>query len=241
MGSLNGRTKSALAALSAVFFSVAFSLAPATPAVANNESNTPSTAGNVAKTATTPTDTVRNTVDEVLRVLNDPRYKTPEMHKERLRILEDLIGDLADFNEVSSRVLGKHWKEIDDKQKKEFIELFKKFLSRSHAEKMEKMAGEKVDYKSERLSGDYAEVITMVSPGRGNIPMDYRLIKKGEKWRAYDVIVDNISQVQNYRSQFNKIIRDSSFDELLQTLREKNTQMDIAPQHRGSPPSPPKM
>jgi phospholipid transport system substrate-binding protein len=106
-------------------------------------------------------------------------------------------------------------------ERTEFVELFKSFLSDRYAEKIEGYAGEQVHYLSERIEGNYAEVRTKLRSSKVEIPMDYRLYLKEDRWHAYDIVVDGVSLVKNYRSQFEKIIRADSYGELVRRLRER--------------------
>jgi phospholipid transport system substrate-binding protein len=105
-------------------------------------------------------------------------------------------------------------------ERTEFVELFKGFLSDRYAEKIEGYSGEQVLYLSERIEGTYAEVRTTLRSSKFEIPMDYRLFQKAGSWYAYDIVADGVSLVKNYRSQFSKIIRSSSYQELVRRLRE---------------------
>ncbi|MFM7842049.1 MAG: phospholipid-binding protein MlaC, partial [Nitrospira sp.] len=105
-----------------------------------------------------------------------------------------------------------------------FVDLFRQLLTNSYADRIEGYSGEQVHYLNERKEADYAEVRTRVSSGKADIPLDYRLLNKSGDWRIYDVVVDGISLVKNYRSQFEKIIRTSGYDDLVKKLREKSDQ-----------------
>ena len=110
---------------------------------------------------------------------------------------------------------------LTEAQRTEFVELFKRFLSDRYAEKIEGYSGEQVMYLSERIEEAYAEVRTELRSDKTTIPMDYRLFSKEGRWHAYDIVVDGVSLVKNYRSQFQKIIRESSYGELVEKLRER--------------------
>ena len=122
---------------------------------------------------------------------------------------------------MSKRTLAAHWKPLNQSERQEFVQLFKAFLSDQYAARIEGYAGERVLYLSERTVEGYAEVRTRLVSDKLDFPMDYRLTNKAGTWYAYDVIVDGVSLVMNYRSQFTKIIADSSFQELLRRLRER--------------------
>ena len=108
------------------------------------------------------------------------------------------------------------------REQKEFVGLFQQFLTRSYAGNVDGYSGEQVEYLKERLKGDFAEVQTKVVSPKVQIPLDYRLLKKHDKWGVYDVIIDGVSLTKNYRGQFSRIIKSSSFDALLDKLRSKN-------------------
>lgn len=168
-----------------------------------------------------PTEAVRGTVSRVISILEDPALKEPAKLKPRRRMLEDVIAGRFDYAEMSKRALAADWTPLTEVQRAEFVELFKRFLSDRYAEKIEDYSGEQVEYLSERIEGTYAEVRTELHSDKTTIPMDYRLLSKEGRWHAYDIIVDGVSLVKNYRSQFQKIIRESSFQELVKTLRER--------------------
>jgi phospholipid transport system substrate-binding protein len=168
-----------------------------------------------------PTEVVRSTLSEVFRILEDPKLKDPAMLMPRRRMLEKVIAARFDYTEMSKRALAAHWAPLTAVQRDEFVELFKSFLSDRYAEKIEGYNGQQAHYLSERIEGDYAEVRTELRSSKVQIPMDYRLFLKGTQWHAYDIIVDGISLVKNYRSQFDKIIRTDSYQELVRRLQDR--------------------
>jgi phospholipid transport system substrate-binding protein len=123
---------------------------------------------------------------------------------------------------MAKRTLGARWKKLSSEKQKEFVGLFQRFLTRSYAGNVDGYSGEEVEYLKERLKGDFAEVQTKVVSPKVEIPLDYRLLKKHDKWWVYDVIIDGISLTKNYRGQFSRIIKSSSFEALLEKLRSKN-------------------
>lgn len=168
-----------------------------------------------------PTEVVRATIGEVIRILEDPALKDPARLIPRRKMLDDAIASRFDYAEMSKRALAAHWRPLTETERKEFVDLFKSFLTDRYAEKVEGYSGEQVSYLSERIEGNYAEVRTELRSSKVDIPMDYRLILKEGRWHAYDIIVDGVSLVKNYRSQFNKIIRENSYQELVKELRER--------------------
>lgn len=177
--------------------------------------------GSAPQGAESPIEAVRGTVTRVLSILEDPALKGPAKIMSRRRILEEVIAERFDYAEMSKRALAADWTPLTVVQRAEFVEIFKSFLSDRYAEKIEDYGGEEVLYLSERIEGTYAEVRTELHSSKVEIPMDYRLFLKEGRWHAYDTIVDGVSLVKNYRSQFQKIIRESSYEELVKKLRER--------------------
>ena len=168
------------------------------------------------------TDAMKSTIDEVLRIIQDKELKQPGRADERRQRLEQVVGDRFDYQEMSRRSLGAPWSTLSDKDKDEFVALFRTLLTNSYADKVESYSGEGVQYLNERTEKDYAEVRTKVLTGKVEIPLDYRLLNKGADWRVYDVVVDGVSLVNNYRGQFSKILRTSTFADLVDQLRKKS-------------------
>jgi phospholipid transport system substrate-binding protein len=177
--------------------------------------------GSSGQTPESPTETVRSTLTEVFHILEDENLKDPAKLIPRRHMLEEVIAARFDYTEMSKRALASHWVPLTTGERAEFVELFKTFLSDRYAEKIEGYSGELVSYLSERIEGNYAEVRTELRSSKVSIPMDYRLFSIEGRWHAYDIIVDGVSLVKNYRSQFDKIIRTSSYQELVRRLRER--------------------
>jgi phospholipid transport system substrate-binding protein len=170
--------------------------------------------------AETPTEAVRMTLTEVFRILEDPKLKDPSHQAQRRHLLEETIARRFDYAEMSKRTLGAHWSRLSENERTEFVDVYKGFLSDRYAGKIEGYSGEKIRYLSERLEGQYAEVRTKLVSTKVEYPMDYRLINKDGRWYAYDIIVDGVSLVRNYRSQFDKILKTGSYDELISRLKD---------------------
>jgi len=173
-----------------------------------------------------PTEVVRATLTQVFRILDDPKLKEPAKATSRRQKLEEVISSRFDYAEMSKRTLAAQWSKLSPAQRKEFVDLFRAFLSDRYAGRIEDYSGEQVHYLSERLEGPYAEVRTKLVSSKTEIPMDYRLINKDGRWYAYDIIADGISLVKNYRSQFEKIIRSDSYDELVTRLQNRTVPDD---------------
>lgn len=168
------------------------------------------------------TDSVRGTINEVIRILENQELKKPGRADERRRLLEKVIGARFNYEEMAKRTLGAHWAKLSEVERQEFVGLFTSLLTNTYADKITGYSGEQVHYLNERLEGEYAEVRTKVVSGKAEIPLDYRLLNQSSKWRVYDVIVDGVSLVNNYRGQFTKILRSSSYADLIDQLRKKS-------------------
>ena len=169
-----------------------------------------------------PTDQLRTEIDRVLKVLDDPELKKEGRARERRVEVRRIANDIFDFEETARRSLARHWAPRTPAERDEFVQLFADLLERSYISKIELYGGEKVDYVGETIDGDQATVKTKITTRQGTeIPVDYRMHKRGDKWLVYDVIIEGVSLVANYRVQFNKIITTSSYQELVKKMRDK--------------------
>ncbi len=176
----------------------------------------------------TPTDAMKGTIAKVIAILDNDTLNKPERAAERRRKLEMVVGERFDYEEMSKRSLGKRWNTLSASERQEFVKLFTALLARSYANKIEGYSGEQVKYLDERTKGHFAEVKTKVISGKVELPLDYRMLNRSNQWRVYDVVVDGVSLVRNYRGQFTKVIKSSSYDDLIKTLQEK-TGLGTAP------------
>ena len=174
-----------------------------------------------------PTEAMRTTVSQALGVLQDENLKQPEREDERVTRLRKIADSRFDYGEMAKRSLGAQWGKLGEGERKEFIDLFTEFLTATYVEKIHSYSGEEVRFINERLEGDYAEVRTIMIGKKTETPLDYRLMMKGGDWKAYDVLVDGISMVGNYREQFVAILRSSSYEHLVQMLRDKVAQFNV--------------
>ena len=169
-----------------------------------------------------PTDQVRQTVDKVLNILNNKELKKPGKVKERRAAIRDAVGERFDFEEMAKRSLALHWKQRTPEEKKEFVPLYADLLERSYIKKIEAYTDEKVVYTDENVDNGYAVVKTKIVTKRNvEIPIEYRLFKKNNHWEVYDVVIEGVSLVNNYRTQFSKIIRTSSYEQLVKRMKNK--------------------
>lgn len=171
---------------------------------------------------TTPTEEVRKTVDEVVRIVADKDLRKPQNEQKRRTALKSAIGRIFDSGEMARRSLGQNWKELSPPQQKEFTELFATLLENSYAGKIESYNNEKIVYVKELLEGEYAEVKSrIITARRDEFSLDYRLQRQGGGWKVYDVVIEGVSLVSNYRSQFNRIIRSQGYPELVKKMKVK--------------------
>lgn len=172
-----------------------------------------------------PTEDVKKIVDEVVRVVADKELKKNDV--KRRQSLKKAISGIFDYSEMAKRSLGKHWTNRTATEKKQFAELFATLLENSYASKIESYNNEKIVYIKEiPVDDEHAEVKSkVVTAARDEFTLDYRLFKQNGKWMVYDVVIEGVSLVSNYRSQFNKIITSSSYDKLVKKLQSKNEEL----------------
>jgi phospholipid transport system substrate-binding protein len=169
-----------------------------------------------------PTEQLKGPIDRVLQVLEDPALKGEARAAERHRAVRQIADEIFDFEEISRRAMAQHWRSLTEAQRKEFVGLFSDLLERAYMSKIELYRGEQIQYPAERIEGDFAIVSTRLITKKGTeVPIDYRMLKRGDRWRIYDVSIEGVSLVANYRTQFNNVIRTSSYDELLRKLRSR--------------------
>jgi len=173
-------------------------------------------------TAGTATEAVKSTIDQVVRLLEDKELNKPDRVMERRQQLQKIIGDRFNYEEMAKRSLGAHWNQLNETQRHEFVVLFQQLLLRTYTGRIEAYSGEQTQYFGERHESDYAEVRTKLIARKGELPVDYRLLSNSGEWRVYDIVVDGISMVSNYRAQFTKIIRTSSYEDLVEKMKSKS-------------------
>lgn len=186
-----------------------------------------------------PTDQLRGRVERVLRVLEDPALKQEARTPERRAAIRAIALEIFDFRELSQRALARHWQARTLTEREEFSQLFADLLERSYVGKIELYSGgERIQYTAETVEGNHATVRTrIVTRGGTDIPVDYRLHRVGERWLVYDVSIEGVSLVANYRAQFSKIIQTASYRDLVDKLkakREEGLETDAATQKRSS-------
>ena len=169
-----------------------------------------------------PLDQLRSQIDRVLRVLEDPAMKKETHGRDRRAAVRKVADDIFDFQETARRSLARHWHTRTPAEQAEFVKLFADLLERSYISKIELYGGEKIIYVSDSLEGDVAVVRTKIITKNGTeVPVEYRMLRRADRWLVYDVIIEGVSLVANYRSQFNKIIQTSSYGELVRKMKVK--------------------
>ena len=172
--------------------------------------------------AAEPMEEIKQTTDKILSIVTNPALKAPSKAAERERLIRHAVDERFDWEEMARRALAIHWAKRTAEEKKEFVGLFADLLERTYMKKVEDYYGEKVLYEGESKEGDYAAVkIKIVTQKNKDIPVEYRLKKKGSDWFIYDVSIEGVSLINNYRTQFNSIVQQSSYENLAKRLREK--------------------
>jgi phospholipid transport system substrate-binding protein len=168
-----------------------------------------------------PTERIRKATDKIIGIVIDPALKGPEKVAERKRLVREAVSEQFNREEMSRRTLAQHWSKRTVGEKKEFVDLYARLLEGTYLDKVEGYSGEKVVYEDETVDGKYAVVKVKILSKQGtNISVEYRLIK-GIDWLVYDVSIEGVSLVNNYRTQFNSIIVRSSYKELIKQLKAK--------------------
>jgi phospholipid transport system substrate-binding protein len=169
-----------------------------------------------------PTDIARQVIEKALDALNDPSFKG-EARRQKVKAIVD---PYFDYQEMAKRSLGPAWGKLSAGQQHEFVALFSQLLEASYSDKIEKYAQRvKINYTGEILEGNVAEVRTVVVKANDRIPLNYRLLNEGGTWRVYDVVIEGVSLVSNYRSQFSRIIHESGYAELVKRLKTKVSEL----------------
>jgi len=169
-----------------------------------------------------PSDQLRSQIDRVLKTLDDPELKKEGKERDRRAAVRKIANDIFDFGETARRSLGRHWQPRTAAERDEFVQLFADLLERSYISKVELYGGEKIQYLGDTIEGEQARVQTkLVTKGGTDIPIEYRMHRKGDRWLVYDVIIEGVSLIANYRTQFNKIIQTASYQELVKKMKAK--------------------
>jgi phospholipid transport system substrate-binding protein len=169
-----------------------------------------------------PTQVVQSATEQVLQIVQDSQLAAPVSQEHRRVEMRRIADRLFDFPEMARRALAVHWRERTPQEQTEFVAVFKQLLAHAYLGKLENYAGEQIVYLGQTVDGNFATVRSKIVTDRGGeIPVDYRLHLVGSRWAVYDVAVSGVSFVSNYRGQFDKIIRTSSYQVLMRDLKLK--------------------
>jgi phospholipid transport system substrate-binding protein len=182
-------------------------------------------AGGGAQPEVSPTQVVQAATEQVVQIVQDSELAASPVQERHRAEVQRIADRLFDFQEMARRALALHWRERTSQEQNEFVFVFKQLLARAYLGKLENYAGEQIVYLGETVDGEFATVRSKIVTGRGSeIPVDYRLHLVGARWAVYDVAVSGVSFVANYRGQFDKVIRTSSYQALMRDLRAKSTE-----------------
>ena len=165
-----------------------------------------------------PSDQLREYTDQVIKILDDPALARGD----RRAAVRKVAHEAFDVNETARRVLARHWQARTPAERDEFTQLFADLLERTYIARLDEYGGERIRYVSESIDGELATVRARIVTRAGiEVPVESRMVRRGERWLIYDVLIENVSLVANYRSQFDRIVRSSSYEELVRRLKQK--------------------
>ena len=169
-----------------------------------------------------PTDVLQPTLTQIAAIIDNSALSGDEHKQERRTKIMAVASEGFDFAEMAKRTIGRTWKTIDKQQRARFVELFTKLLENAYIGKLESYTGTTTKYVGEKIKGSKAKVSTIVNDKGVAIPVNYIMLQKGSAWKVYDINIEGVSLVRNYREQFKSILRKTKFDGLVKTLEEKN-------------------
>jgi len=171
-----------------------------------------------------PTEQLRGQIDLVIKTVEDPGLKGKAT--ERRTVVRKIANETFDFQEMARRALARHWQPRTPAEREEFVKLFADLLERAYVSKIENYGGEKIAYNGDTIDGDAALVKTKIITKQGtDVPVDYRMLKRSDRWLVYDVVIEGVSLINNYRNQFNKIIQTSSYQSLVDRMKNKQNEL----------------
>ena len=174
--------------------------------------------------ASSPTDDVRTSVNAILVILQNGELDVQQKRAD----ISKIITKRFDFRAMSQRTLATNWKKTSDEEKKQFTALFSQLIESSYVGKIEAYTNEKVEYPGEKVKGKKAVVETLILTSSADIPVNYKLYQKGDQWLVYDVIIEGISLISNYRSSYQEIMKNEGFDGLLNKMQAKIDELSSA-------------
>jgi phospholipid transport system substrate-binding protein len=172
--------------------------------------------------AALPMEEIKETTDKIISIVTDPTLKDPAKEGERRALIRKAVDEVCDWEEMSRRSLGRYWAQRTDQEKKEFVQLFGELMERTYIDRVEGYSGQKVSYLGEKIDGDYAEVnVSVVTSKNTEVPVIYKMRKKDSRWWVYDLVIEGVSFVQNYRTQFYDMLSSSSYQDVVMKLKAK--------------------
>ena len=171
------------------------------------------------------TDQLRVGIERVVKTLTDPALQGPERAAERRKALREITGPMFDWAEMAKRALGRHWNTRTEAERQEFVPLFHNLLERTYVTRIERYDGEQITYTGESIEGDQATVRTKIlDKTNRELPIEYRMLRGPDgRWVIYDILIEGVSLVANYRSQFDQIIRTASYERLVAKLKSPSS------------------
>jgi len=186
-------------------------------------------------------DDLKTAVDKVLAIMQNPANAAPDKKEERQKLINTVIAEKFDWEEMARRAMGTHWRDFTPPQQKEFVTIFSEFLERTYISKVDLFLKEEkgfsagnIVYTRETIEEQYALVDSKVALKEEAIPLSYKLINKGGKWVVYDLTLEGVGIVSNYRTQFNELLANGSYEKLIEKLKSKKVEGDLIEK---SPPS----
>jgi phospholipid transport system substrate-binding protein len=170
-----------------------------------------------------PAEQLTSQIDRVLAVLGDPAFKGDERVGPRRQAVRSVTDDLIDWNEMGRRTLGPHWQTLPDGDRTAFVTLFSELLNRAYLKNLDRYEGEKIIVTGDSVDGDRAVVQARVvgRDGHGGMPLDFAMVRDGERWRVWDIRMHGTSMVGGYKAQFTRLLQTESYDAVLRRLRER--------------------
>ncbi len=168
-----------------------------------------------------PMSQVKATVEEVMTILNDDRLGRGECWEEKKALIRVVVNNRFDFEEMSKRALAQNWKQRTGDEKKDFVEKFSQLLERTYINRVEDYADAEVFFQKQKVQADKAVVYSVINSNQKAVPVTYKMLLKGDRWLVYDVIIEGVSLVRNYRSQFSEIISREKYAGLIRRVEEK--------------------
>jgi phospholipid transport system substrate-binding protein len=181
----------------------------------------------VALASQGPTEELKPTLNKIIEILADSNFSGKEHKEERREQIMALAIQGFDFPQMAKLVLGRFWHTIDQQQKEHFEQLFTKLLENTYIGKLESYSGQEVKFEDERIRNDRAKVSTVIDNNGVSIPVHYVMLQKESRWKVYDINIEGVSLIRNFREQFKSILRKEKFDGLVKVLEEKNASFSV--------------